>query len=136
LKGVFAFFGIIKTHTVVIKDFISNTRIIAEISFILMSVIMGQVATVSAGSVEIKRGLEIPFILRFACEITEIIHTGLNLYKRKVTSVNTLSVPKGKEIGAILARPIAEIPKVFFVADKRPAAGGVTSSIIEEVFVF
>jgi len=47
-----------------------------------------------------------------------------------------LSVPKSKERGVILARPIAETPNVFFSWDKRPAAGGVTGSIIEEVFIF
>jgi hypothetical protein len=136
LKWVFAVSGSIKTHTIIVKDFISNARIVTEISFIFVAVIMRQIATVGAGSIKIKCSFEIPFIFWFACEITEIIETGFDLYKRKVTFINTLSIPKSKDIGFILARPITETPKVFFSCDKRPAACGVTSSIIKEIFIF
>ena len=50
--------------------------------------------------------------------------------------VDTLSIPKSKVFRGVCTWPIAEIPKVLFMANKRPSTCGVTSSIIIEVLVF
>ena len=50
--------------------------------------------------------------------------------------VETLSIPKSKVFRGVCTWPIAEIPKVLFMANKRPSTCGITSSIIVKVLIF
>ncbi len=86
----------VKTGAIIIEDFISNTRIVAKVSVVFIAVIMRQIATVHTGSIEVKRGIKIPFVISIAGKVTEIVLASLDFNKRCVTIIHTLSVPKGE----------------------------------------